>query len=308
MTTLEDKVNSMLVNDAELEKYFATRDNEEHIHIKKPSTYIDEVKKYFDGEIHAGASLGFDKLDDFFRIREGETSIVAGYSGHGKSMFLSQVILKMLKCGHKALVASFEMTPKAQLARWARQGLGSDNPTDEFIESFINGLDNRLYIYDQTGTVNPDRVMKVIYYSAEVLHCDAIVIDSLMKCSVNEDDMNAQKEFIDRVCVAARDLGIHIFVVAHSRKGQDETTEPPTKWSVMGSSNITNLADNVVTVYRNKKKEEQLSMPLTDSELEKVKSAPDAMFYVTKQRHGTGWEGKLSLYFDNKSLRYRDQR
>jgi hypothetical protein len=36
-------------------------------------------------------------------------------------------------------------------------------------------------------------VLEVIYYCAEKLGVKLIVIDSLMKCGINEDDLNKQK-------------------------------------------------------------------------------------------------------------------
>ena len=45
-----------------------------------------------------------------------------------------------------------------------------------------------------------------------------MVLDSLMKCGIAEDDLNGQKAFLNKIAVAARDLDIHIFLVAHSTK------------------------------------------------------------------------------------------
>jgi twinkle protein len=127
-------------------------------------------------------------------------------------------------------------------------------PTDSYIEEFLNRADNKLWIYDQLGSTNANKVLSVIYYGAEQLGIQHFVVDSLMKCSINEDDYNGQKKFVDQLCIAARDLNVHIHLIAHSRKTIDETTHTPSKFDVAGSATITNLADNCVSVYRNKKK------------------------------------------------------
>ena len=98
--------------------------------------------------------------------------------------------------------------------------------------------------------------LEVIYYCAEKLGVKLMVIDSLMKCGINEDDLK-QKKFVNKFAVAARDLGIHIFIVAHSRKTASED-EHASKFDVAGSANITNLVDNVLSVHRNKKREREV--------------------------------------------------
>ncbi|OGO94414.1 MAG: hypothetical protein A3F10_02720 [Coxiella sp. RIFCSPHIGHO2_12_FULL_42_15] len=57
---------------------------------------------------------------------------------------------------------------------------------------------------------------------------------------------------------------------------------------IKGTGSITDLADNVFTVWRNKNKEP---------------SEPDAILQCDKQRNGE-WEGKISLWFDSVSLHY----
>jgi twinkle protein len=195
------------------------------------------------------------------------------------------------------------MTPKSTLARFIRQSLGSDMPTDSYIEDFLTKANEKLWLYDQLGSTNANKVLSVVYYGAEQLGVQHFVIDSLMKCSINEDDYNGQKKFLDQICIAARDLNIHIHLVAHSRKTIDEINHSPSKFDVMGSSNITNLADNCCTIFRNKKKEEDIAFGnLKDQDMNVV---PDAYMNLTKQRHYE-WEGRIPLWFDPKSLRYRD--
>ena len=67
-----------------------------------------------------------------------------------------------------------------------------------------------------------------------------------------------KKSFANKLAVAARDLNIHIFIVAHSRKTADEH-DNASKFDVAGSANLTNLVDNVISVHRNKKREEEMA-------------------------------------------------
>ena len=301
MSTLESKVNKLIVSESEIRSYFDERDNDEHLRIKSPKDYIEEIKEYFTGDYHKGALLPWEITHDCFRVRPNELTIWSGWSGHGKSLILNQVMLEMMK-SQKIMIASFEMKPRSTLARAIRQSSGVANPKESYIEKFCEKADGKLYLYDQQGMVTPKMVLSVIYYSAEKLGCTQIVIDSMMKCGINEDDYQGQKSFVDKLSVAARDLNIHVHLVCHSRKSADETLAPPRKHDVSGSANITNLADNVFVQFRvDKDKHEQTGRK---SALE-LSNMPEAILYCVKQRHYE-WEGSFNMWFNLDNLRYRE--
>ena len=283
--TLED----LLVTDREISGYMEKRDNQEHTKIKSPSQYADEVESYFSDDLNGGIPLPFEKTIDDFKVRLGELTIVSGYSGHGKTMWLSYVMLHLLK-DTKTLIGSFEMLPKASLGRMLMQ-TGNPNPTRVYIDDFINKVEHKLYLYDAEGETSTKKVLEVIYYAAEKLNVKLFVIDSLMKVGINEDDLNGQKAFANKMAVAARDLGIHIFLVAHSRKTANEN-DWANKFDVAGSANLTNLVDNVFSIHRNKAREEEVLNGSLDTEL---MNQPPCCVYLLKQRHGRGIETRLSL-------------
>ena len=198
--TLED----ILITDKEIEGYMETRDTGEHLKIKRPSEYLDAVEQYFAEDLTGGLELPFKKTVDDFKIRMGEITLLTGYSGHGKSAWLNQVMLGLMK-QEKTMIASFEMLPKATLGRMCQQ-TGEAMPNDEYILDFLKQLENKLYLYDPEGSTSAKKVLEVIYYCAEKLNVKIMVIDSLMKCGINEDDLNGQKNFANKLAVAARDL------------------------------------------------------------------------------------------------------
>lgn len=300
--SLDEKVENLIVNEDKIKNYFFRRESDEYRKIKSPDNFIESTIGYFAGEIQSGAYLPFDKAENF-RLRLGEVTTWSGYSGHGKSMLLSYVTLKLIE-NYKVMICSFEMSCRSTLARYIRQSVGTNEPTESAITQFCNDATGKLFLYDQLGSTNPTAVLSVIYYGAEQLGIQHFVVDSLMKCSINEDDYNGQKKFVDQLCIASRDLNVHIHLIAHSRKTIDETTHTPSKFDVAGSATITNLVDNCVSVYRNKKKEKDIMEgKLTE---EDARIVPDGFMAVNKQRHFE-WEGSVPLWFHSKSLRYRDK-
>jgi twinkle protein len=135
------------------------------------------------------------------------------------------------------------------------------------------------------------------------------VIDSLMTCSIDTDDYNAQSRFVGALAkLAAETLG-HVHVVAHSRKaksyggGEDD---PPGKMDVAGHANLTNRAFNGLTVWRNKAKTEALHDALESGDREQIARANllhDAELICWKQRE-TGEEFSQRLWMHKASLQF----
>ena len=296
--TLED----ILITNKEIDGYMEKRETGEHLKIKTPKDYVGDVKSYFNDDLTSGLALPFNTTHSDFRVRSGEVSLVTGYSGHGKSAWLNYVMLHLLQ-QQKSMIASFEMLPKQTLGRMCQQ-TGEAMPNDEYIESFINKLEKRLFMYDTEGeTTTAKKVQEVIYYCAEKLDVKLMVIDSLMKCGIPSEDYAGQKRFVDDLCVSARDLGIHIFLVAHSRKTASED-DGSSKFDVSGSSDITNLVDNVLSVHRNKKREREMAEGGID---EKIMSQAPCSVFLLKQRHGQGTESKWGLGYKPETLEYTER-
>jgi hypothetical protein len=119
--------------------------------------------------------------------------------------------------------------------------------------------------------------------------CHHVVIDSLMMTDVPEDgpgSMTAQKEAIRSLCDFAKRTGVHVHLVAHPRKGKDESAGPG-KMDVAGSGKITDGADNVFTVWRAQKDEAR------DAPDAKELKKPDATSYRAEQSSATATTAEL---------------
>jgi twinkle protein len=275
------------------------RDTETRQRVVSARDFAEDVVRYFhDPKRDRGVPTPWKKLGDKLKFRPHEVTLWSGINGHGKSLGIGQVLLGFLQHGQGSCIASLEMKPEITLARMVRQFFAEEKPDAESIREFHREVGSHLYVYDQVGTVSAEKMFAVIRYCAEELKLKHFVLDSLMKISgIGEDDYTAQKQFVDRLCAEAKDTGIHIHLVAHSKKQRDERT-PPGKMDVKGSGTITDQVDNVITWWRNKAKE-QSDAP--------VASEPDALLICDKQRNGE-WEGKAVFWFDPKSQRFEEER
>jgi len=259
---------------------------------------VDRAKNGF---ILTGERLPWEKAESKIRLRLGEVSIWAGINGHGKSLILGQV-LAWLPRDVKCLIASLEMKPVATLERMCRQTLGGGFPTEKYINEFIEQTDN-IHIYDQTDSVEPDRILGMCHYAAQELGIKHIMIDSLMKCGISPEDYPKQKEFVDRLCWAAKSENIHIHLVHHVRKTSGGESSRPDKFDIKGAGEITDLVDNAFIVHRNKKKEQERDKAHRENTPFDESDSPDATLTVAKQRHGE-WEGAFGLWFNRESTQF----
>ena len=300
---LGDVIEKLTVTQETVKEFYNEGYSQAEFKVKSTDIFTDDVIKYFGEEIHSGKSLGWVKTEDKFRVRMAELTIITGPSGHGKSMWLSQVILSMMRQGTKCLVASLEMRPVLTLSRMITQALGSPEPTDDYIRKFCSRAADKLYIYDQTGTTTSQDMIATLHYGKHILGCDVFVIDSLMKLQdVSEESLDAQKRLTNSLAVTCRDLNIHVFLVAHTLKMKDET-DIPDATDIMGSSHLRNLSDSVICCWRNRAKEKLFEEGKTPPE--ELRIIPDAKVFVQKKRNAQ-WEGSFNFLFDPKGLRYKE--
>jgi len=272
--------------------FTAYMDEPEQHNVRPASDWVEDTIEMFypTSEAVAHPTMLWTKTKDKVQFRPGEVSIWAGVNGHGKSMFLSQVILDLCSQGAQTMVASFEMRPVQQMNRMSRQGGAERQPSQDWLRRFGKWTDGRLWIYDHVGAVEWRKLIAVMRYAIKHFGIKQFVIDSLMKCVKGEDDYNAQKDFVNELCSFAQAHGVHVHLVHHVRKGESEH-KAPGKFDIKGAGAITDQVDNVFIVWRNKKAEAENNGDAT------------CVVACEKQRNGE-FEGKFLFWFDVESQQY----
>lgn len=265
-----------------------------------PQDFEDEVMDLFYGDgAQGGALLPWAKTFDQIKFREKETTLWAGYNGHGKSQVTTQVALDMAWANEIVVIGSFEMAPARTLWRMIRQASRSKDPGAAYIRNFLQWAEGRIWLLSKTGMVEADWVLAAARYANKELRCTQFYIDNLAKCVKGEEDYDGQKMFVDQVCTIGMDTGMHMHVIHHLRKGADEMTLPG-KMAIKGSGAITDQVDNVAIVWRNKPKEDER---MERTPRQQIMEEPDGVINVVKQRNGE-WEGRIGLWYDAESMSY----
>ena len=295
-------------DDIDFAQYLRETDTKQKV--KPADAYLDD---YLENAINPKqtkvCTLPWDKTASTFNFRQGEVTVYAGQNGSGKSMITGQIALGLIKQNYKVCIASFEMKPVRSVQRMLRQ-FACENieaPRYSSKDVYLNNIvrrfkafsDDRLWFYDQQGTVSPTQVVAVVRYCATELGIQHIFIDSLMKCVSAEDDYNQQKYFVDELTAIARDHNVHIHLVHHIRKGNGDEAKP-SKTDIKGTGAIADQVDNIFLVWRNKSKEHKIQNNSTYDHTEY-----DALLMCEKQRNGEAEEW-YSLWYDRASQQFLD--
>lgn len=249
--------------------------------------------------------LPWEKLHGKFDLRPGEVTIWGGSNGGGKSLITTQIAGDLMLQGAKVGIASMEMLPASTAMRMLVGMAGTRSPTREYAEFFMREwTQDRLWLLDVQHSVRGSRIVDAIRYCWEKHGVSHFFVDSLMKCVKNEDDYNGQKDFVEQLCRTAMDLKqVHIHLVAHTKKS-DSDYDVPDKGDIRGATVIADQVDNIVLVWRNRRKEDALADPKLDAKKRaELIEMPDTVLLIKKQRHHD-WEGKAGLFLHRESLSF----
>jgi|SoiMethySBSTD1v2_1073268.scaffolds.fasta_scaffold159467_2 twinkle protein len=289
--------------------------------LRRPTDFTDAVINLFwpAPGVHVGYRTPYGKLDDKLLFRPGEVSLWSGASGAGKSQILSDCAVDWIRQGSRVCISSLEMRAPSTLKRMCKQVTGVDRPTAFAVRESLQWMAGSseepgrgaLLLYDLIGKATPKGLIDVFDYARAKYGCDQFIIDSLMRLGIASDDYTGQEKAIFQLIEWATASNIHLHVVAHARKGGPQSGAPETE-DIKGAMEIGANAFNILTVWRNKRLEDdirKLETKLQDNgdqehpDLKDLREKPGVIFNVAKQRNGD-FEGKIGLWFDQRTYQY----
>lgn len=236
-----------------------------------------------------GVPCGFPGLNDIMKgWRGGELSVWSGQNGSGKSTILGQEMLSLVAKGERVCIASLELAA-ARYLRWlVCQWTDMANPWSAKVREAMYQMSQGLWLVDHVGKMDPASLLEIFAYAARRYGVRHFVVDSLVKLSLKGDRLEAEERVVSMLADFADEFDAHMHLVAHPRKGEKDGDRPG-KVDIRGSAAITDLADNVFIVVRNK---------------DAKPGMPSALLYNAKHReHGT--EGVVPLTVDPDTKRVR---
>lgn len=239
-----------------------------------------------------GLQLPWDKTHGRALMRQGTLILWCGWSRHGKTRMLKQVMLHAIKTGEVPLIASMEESVRTVWKDMAKTATCTMEPGPKDIAHFVDFIRGKLWLYDQQGTVAPQKIQALIRYAVSELKVTQVMVDSLMMLAVGREDYEAQARFMSELHTIAMNTGVTIHLVAHFKKRDGKTGEeqPGSLHDILGGHELGSIADSVFIVWRN---------------LEgKNKELPPAILKVEKQRGDIDWMGNIGLNFHEGSRQF----
>ena len=226
----------------------------------------------------------------------GAFNILTGKRGEGKSTEASMLVKQALANDYTVFMYSGELPCRTQ-KRWLDlqiagrdhvQRIENDDKTVNYTiskgnrEIITNYYRQRVYLYD-TGIVSDEEkdLIPTVEKCIVQFGCRVILIDNLMTAIDLFNEKGEKLEIQEKICKKlarmAMEYNVLILLIAHKRKGQGYNVSDDND-EVLGSSEITNLADVVMSYERPNKKDIEKGEYSEDQRLMKV----------TKNRTGNG--------------------
>lgn len=290
-----DSVRSPIIHGDQIpwDKYLKPADKERVI----PAEAIAESAKQemlLGAAGESGLELPWSKANGRAFMRRGSLILWAGWSRHGKTRMLKQVMLHAIKNGEKPLIASMEESVRTVFKDMARMACLTDDPSPKQIDRFVSFITGNLWLYDQQGRVSPQKLIAVTRYAIAELKVNHVMIDSLMMMAIPRDDYEAQAAFVSELHNITLHEPVTIHLVAHMRKrdGKGGEEAPGSIHDVSGGQEIGSMVDSVFVVWRNMK--------------EGVRAPGEfqCALKVDKQRGRIDWLGTLGLNYHQASRQF----
>lgn len=236
-------------------------------HRRIESEPIEEVMlSYFSGPQDEMVSSGFEILDSLLEggFRMGGYTVVTGKTGSGKSTWISEVMIALLRAELRVWMGSFEMQPY-RVGRTMMKQAGI-MPVVENVEQFRNQVThNGLFVSGSLGVLDPKAMADEMEYHLNERGVRHFVVDNLAVMESAESGERYEKQValmqrILRFCLSNR---VHFYLLAHLRK-MAGNARPDTQ-DIAGAAIIGQLAENVLLLTRTDKEDYQSTLRILKS-------------------------------------------
>lgn len=279
-------VSKLMIRETPIDwdKYILTEEDLERF--VDPTTLVTKISDVLHGRgAREGVSLPWIGYENRVRFRRGKLALWAGINFHGKTAMLKMLALHLARAGEKVCVASLEEDPEETMADMTQMAIPDTDvrECDDWIDMVCGWLSGKLWLYNQTRMMTPQRILALMAYAAKEKGCTHFVLDSLMRTGLAQDDYEGQRVFINQLTNYGRQLNMGVHLVNHIVKVDE--TQVPGRDSIRGTGAITDQADQVFIVWR-------------DVNEDKAFDAPDGLLIIAKNRglRPANWIGKIQLH------------
>jgi twinkle protein len=227
----------------------------------------EDVLSLYESGLPRGLSTGWSSVDQGYTVGEAQVTIVTGAPGSGKSEWLDCLLANLAtQHGWSFAVFSPENHPvHLHVAKLAAKALAKpfeDRWEGRMTVEELNAV--RPWLHEIFHFIAPESptVEEVLSAARQLIlrhGVRGLVIDPFNRFEHKRPRELTETEYIGQFLTAcqrfAKGTGCHIWIVAHPtklQKNQDGTYPVARPWDISGSSNWFNMADNCISVARDK--------------------------------------------------------
>ena len=221
------------MSDEALEKFKKIQDNDDVVLLAHATER--------NGEYTTPYPIGFSVLDEAMKggVRKGDMIVLTGLSGNGKSLFMQNISLNLMKSGHKCLWFQYELLFDNLYAKWKEMG--------------YEGEDLIIYTPRKMTTGNIEWIYRKIVEAKEKYGAEFVFIDHLdfLSPKTAKKSSDQHRLMVMDICMEIKrmaiDLNVVVFLVSHVKKVQGRAIEMQ---DLAEASGTYKLADMVMVVER----------------------------------------------------------
>lgn len=277
--------------------------------LRTPKAYLKDAHSILDKTKKEKDENDFVFEDMPIRYRDGETTIITGEPGHGKSDFLYQSHLHEMKIGKRVMICSLEIPPAKMLTILCQQ-LQGKVPGHEELDMQVDWLNDRMVYHSGVSPRGPHyplstkELLDDMEYAYRRFGVTRFIIDSL-HFLVGKEDYEAQDTFTRELQQFDLAHDTHTALVAHANLKGRKDGSIPGRHDVEGSGGMIKPIDNGITIWRHEKKQDKIEDPdKYEITPEQAMDLHDGIIKVWKQRE-SGDHFQRKIWFDRESRTFR---
>jgi twinkle protein len=229
-----------------------------------------DTENLYDHGYDRGHSTGWASLNDYYRVREGEFTVVTGVPSHGKSTWLDHLMVNMaVRDDWKFAVFTPENLPlhkhlagllEKYIQKPFDKGYQERMDREELDRALAWAQEHFMYIFPTKDTVHVDDVLELAKACVYRDGVKGIVLDPWNEMEHSRSGSVTETEFVSEVLSKVRRFSrlreVHFWIVAHPTKLRKVMEDGklrypiPTPYDISGSAHWRNKADNCITVWR----------------------------------------------------------
>jgi len=258
--------------------------------------YLDDLFESMVDNFKKGIQLApttrFREMDEYFRWKKGDITLVTGYGNHGKSFFMLQLMLtKSIYDGWKWAIFSPENFPandfyddiiEMYVGKWL------NNMTLEEYQEACGFIDQHIfYVYPDDGH-DINSINEKFRHLILKKGVDGVMVDPFNQLDSNQKAFQREDQYLSEVLKDVKRFAllnnVVYAIVAHPKTpsyGNDKSLPVADMYDISGGSQWGNKSDQIISYYRPRFHED--------------KNSPEVEVYIQKlKRKRTG--GKLGNF------------